>query len=147
MVQEMWGLFSLNASPKLLHYQMVPYLYPVSYTQAIRFMNLTLEDHVWLDAYRKALDEQFPGLVEQIIIFGSKARGTATADSDLDLLVVIREGDWRQKEAVALPGYELSIETDVVPSIIVFTREEWELHRRRQAPFWQTVTRDGVPVA
>lgn len=34
-------------------------------------------------------------LVEQIIIFGSKARGTATADSDLDLLVVIREGDWR----------------------------------------------------
>ena len=110
-------------------------------------MNLTSEDRAWLDAYRKALDEQFPGLVEQIIIFGSKARGTATLDSDLDLLVIIREGDWKLKQAVVQPGYLLSIETDVVPSFIVFTREEWELHRRRQAPFWQTVTRDGVSVA
>ncbi len=109
-------------------------------------MNLTSEDHVWLDAYRKALDEQFPGLVEDIIIFGSKARGTATADSDLDLLVIIREGDWKQKQAVVQPGYLLSIETDVVPSFIVFTREEWDLRREEGAPFWQTVTRDGVVV-
>jgi len=107
---------------------------------------LTPEDRAWLDAYGRALDEKFPGLVEEMILFGSKARGTATADSDLDLLVVIREGDWRLKDEVTLPGYELEIGTGVVPSIIVFTKEEWDRHRECQAPFWITVTRDGVEV-
>ena len=109
-------------------------------------LKLTSDEQAWLDAYRQALAQQFPGLVEHIIIFGSKARGTATPDSDLDLLVVIREGDWRLKDAVAQPGDRLAIGTDVVPSIIVLTREEWEMHRKRQAPLWRTVTRDGVVV-
>lgn len=109
-------------------------------------MKLTSEELAWLDSYRQALARQFPGLAERIIIFGSKARETATADSDLDLLVVIREGDWRLKDAVTQPGYLLAIRTDVVPSIMVYTADEWEFHRQRQAPFWRTVTRDGVVV-
>lgn len=109
-------------------------------------MTLNPEEQAWLDAYREALAERFPGLVEEIIIFGSKARGTGTADSDLDLLVIIREGDWRLKDAVAQPGDRLAVGTDVVPSIIVLTREEWEGHRTREAPFWLTVARDGVAV-
>lgn len=109
-------------------------------------VKLTPEEQVWLDAYREALAQRFPELVRQIIIFGSKARGAATADSDLDVLVVIREGDWRLKDAITQPGYTLAISADVVPSIMVYTAEEWELLRKRQAPFWQTVKRDGVAV-
>lgn len=110
-------------------------------------MKLSREEQAWLDAYRQTLAEQFPDLIEEIIVFGSKARGTDTADSDFDLLVVIREGDWRLKDAVAQPGDRLAVGTDVVPSIIVLTRAEWETHRKRQAPFWLTVTRDGVAVS
>lgn len=109
-------------------------------------MKLSREEQAWLDAYRQTLAEQFPDLIEEIIVFGSKARGTDTADSDPDLLVVIREGDWRLKDVVAQPGDRLAVGTDVVPSIIVLTRAEWETHRKRQAPFWLTVTRDGVAV-
>ena len=109
-------------------------------------LKLTPDEQKWLDDYRKALDEQFPGLVDDIVIFGSKARGTATEDSDLDILIVIREGDWWQKDAVADTGYMLAVETDAVPSILVYTREEWESRRSGRAPFWQTVTRDGVTV-
>jgi len=109
-------------------------------------MKLTQEEELWLKSYGQALARQFPGLVEQIVIFGSKARGTATTDSDLDILVVIREGDWRLKDLVTAPGYELSLGTEVVPSIMVYTREEWGQRRRDGAPFWQVVNRDGVVV-
>ena len=68
-------------------------------------MKLTQEEEHWLKSYRQALARQLPGLVEQIVIFGSKARGTATMDSDLDVLVVIREGDWRLKDLVTAPGF------------------------------------------
>jgi predicted nucleotidyltransferase len=84
--------------------------------------------------------------VQHLILFGSKAWGTATADSDLDLLVVIQHGDWRLKDAVAETGYLLAVGTDVVPSIIVLTLEEWSRLQKRAAPFWQGVTRDGVTV-
>ncbi|HEV8715198.1 MAG TPA: nucleotidyltransferase domain-containing protein [Candidatus Binatia bacterium] len=110
-------------------------------------MRLTHEEQAWLDAYRQILAEQFPGLVQRIIIFGSKAKGTATPDSDLDVLVIIREGDWRLKDALAAPGYDLVIGTDVVPSILVYTEQEWEDRRRLRAPFWQAVDRDGVTVS
>jgi uncharacterized protein (UPF0332 family)/predicted nucleotidyltransferase len=106
-------------------------------------MKLTAEDEAWLKSYSQALAEQFPGLVKEIILYGSKARGTATADSDLDLLVVIREGDRHLKDSVALPGDQLAIGTNVVPSILVFTASEWESHEKQRDPFWSTVARDG----
>lgn len=109
-------------------------------------MKLTPEEELWLESYRKILAKQFPGLVEQIIIFGSKARGTSTEESDLDLLVIIREGDWRVKDSITQPGYLLALDTNSVPSIIVLTSEEWKSLHRREAPFWQTVQRDGVVV-
>ena len=109
-------------------------------------MKLSRQEEHWLKSYRQVLAQQFPGLVEQIVIFGSKARETATADSDLDVLVVICRGDWKLKDLVAAPGYELSIGTDVVPSIMIYTQDEWEQRRLDGAPFWQTVNREGVVV-
>ena len=109
-------------------------------------LTLTSEEQTWFDAYRRALASRFGDLVEEIIVFGSKARGDATEDSDLDILIVIREGDWAVKDAVTEPGYLSSIGTSVVPSFMVLTRQEWDQHARERVPFWRTVTRDGVSV-
>ena len=107
---------------------------------------LTSDEKVWLDAYKCAIRERFPGLIEDLIVFGSKARGTATEDSDLDMVVIIREGDWRVKQAVSDAGYALAIGTQVVPSLVVFTKDEWDLRMKEESPFWQTIYRDGVTV-
>ena len=112
----------------------------------LKNLTLTCEERIWLDAYQKALEARFAGLIKDIIIFGSKARGSSNMDSDLDVLVVIREGDWKTKKSVAEPGYMLAIGTEVVPSLIVLTAEEWIHHQDYEAPFWQTIRRDGIPV-
>ena len=109
-------------------------------------LTLTREERIWLAAYQKALKAQFADLIKDIIIFGSKARGSSNEDSDLDVLVIIHEGNWETKKSVAEPGYMLAIGTEVVPSLIVLTAEEWIYHQDYEAPFWQTVTRDGIPV-
>lgn len=107
-------------------------------------LTLTREERIWLEAYQKTLEVQFADLIKDLIIFGSKARGSSNEDSDLDVLVVIREGDWETKKSVADPGYMLAIGTEVVPSLIILTAEEWIYHRDYEAPFWQTITRDGI---
>ena len=108
---------------------------------------LSSEDQAWLNAYRAAITARFGHLVSSIIVFGSKARGDATADSDLDLLLVIDEGDWHVKSEIADIAYELSIGTDVVPSVKVYTRAEWEELRESESPFREEVTREGLLVA
>lgn len=92
-------------------------------------MSLTREEQEWIDSYRKLLDQQFPDLVEDMRIFGSKARGDSHQESDLDVLLIIREGNWRVKHDIREPGYSLSIEKNVVPSILVYTLKEWNYRR------------------
>ena len=113
---------------------------------ALETLTLTREERTWLAAYQKALEARFPDLIKDLIIFGSKARGSSDKDSDLDVLIVIHEGNWKTKNSVAEPGYMLAIGTEVVPSLVVLTAEEWIYHQDYEAPFWQTVTRDGIPV-
>jgi len=110
-------------------------------------MKLTDDEQAWLDAYRKELAEEFPGLVEEILIFGSKARGEAGPDSDLDVLLVIREGDSKRKREVRRIGHMLAAMSEAVPSIMVYTRYEWAMRERGGSAFYQSVMRDRVRVA
>jgi len=41
-------------------------------------------------AYRRALDLALPGVVKAVVLFGSRARGDARADSDYDVAVLLR---------------------------------------------------------
>jgi predicted nucleotidyltransferase len=108
---------------------------------------LSSGDQAWLHSYRAAMAARFGQLVRSIIVFGSKARGDATADSDLDLLLVIEEGDWRVKSELADVAYELAVGTDVVPSVKIYTRAEWERLRESGSPFREAITREGLLVA
>jgi hypothetical protein len=38
-------------------------------------LRLTKNEQEWLDAYREALRAEYPGAVEEVLIYGSKARG------------------------------------------------------------------------
>jgi hypothetical protein len=48
-------------------------------------MRLTVDEPVWLEAYCRALEEQHPGVVARMLLYGSKARGDDRPDSDLDV--------------------------------------------------------------
>ena len=110
-------------------------------------LKLTFDEQTWLDEYRKALDGGFPGMVEGILIFGSKARGDSGLESDLDVLVVLREADRQEKREIRHTGHLLSALSDAQPSIMVYTKEEWRARERDSSPFYQTIMRDGVRVA
>ena len=108
---------------------------------------LTPAEQTWLDEYRQTLARDYPGLVDDIIIYGSKARGDAGPDSDLDVLVVIGEADRQTRREVRHTGHLLSVLGDALPSIMVYTRTEWTERERDGSPFHRAVTRDGVHVA
>ena len=82
------------------------------------------EADVLLDDMVKAIvDEVAP---EQIILFGSRARGDATADSDIDLVVVeaqpFEAGRDRRTEAMRL--WRVLAAFDAPADLLVYSRDE-----------------------
>jgi predicted nucleotidyltransferase len=109
-------------------------------------MELTRPERAWLTSYRKALVAQFPGLVETMLIYGSKARGDARSDSDLDVLLLVKDRAAERKRALRRIGYLLAATGEVVPSIMAYTHSEWEKLKKSSSPYQRAVERDAVRI-
>jgi predicted nucleotidyltransferase len=109
-------------------------------------LQLTVEEQAWLDAYRDALNKRHPGAVQEMFIYGSKARDHAHAESDLDVLLIVKDDAGALKRDLRRIGYLLAAKTDVLPSIFAYTQEEWESRKRSGSSFRKAVECDAVRV-
>jgi uncharacterized protein len=109
-------------------------------------VSLTRIEKSWLSAYRKAIVKVRPGAIVNLSIFGSKARGDSGPDSDLDVLLIVKDEAAGLKREMRRVGYLLAATGEIVPSILVYTETEWESRRRTGSPFRGNVERDEVRV-
>lgn len=109
-------------------------------------LDLNTEEQAWLNAYREALNQQHPRAVKEMLIYGSKARGQAHRDSDLDILLIVKNDAAGLKRDLRWIGYLLAAKTDVLQSILAYTEEEWESRRRSGSTFRKAVERDSLRV-
>lgn len=73
------------------------------------------------------------------MIFGSVARGTDTADSDIDLLVVSDDLTWQELYVVLQP-VEAQLDREISPAF--YTVQEFNAHRSSGNPFLSRVFAD-----
>jgi predicted nucleotidyltransferase len=109
-------------------------------------MRLSSSEKAWLKAYREELAAKYANCVKEVIVFGSKARGEAGPDSDFDVLLIVTNGASARKRDLRRVGYLLAAATDVVPSIMAYTEQEWDARKQSCSPFRANVERDGVRV-
>lgn len=100
-----------------------------------------------LQAFLDGLDAAAGDRVEQVILYGSMARGEADAGSDVDVLVVWR-GDWDEAwTAVTDLAHEVFQRTGVQLSAKAVPKESFDRFTRRGWTFYRTVQREGVRLA
>ena len=80
----------------------------------------------------------------QLILFGSRARNEATADSDWDMLIIMDKDKITSSdfEAYAYPFVELGWRLGEYFSMKMYTLSEWMGHR--STPFFKNVLTDGI---
>jgi uncharacterized protein len=80
-----------------------------------------------------------------VILYGSRARGDATEDSDWDLLVLVDgKVDHPRTDRIRHQLYELEWETGEVLSVIVRNRGEWDRFPYRAMPIHQRIAAEGI---
>lgn len=62
----------------------------------------------------------------QVILFGSQAAGTATEESDWDVLVLTKQkADWELKKKLWDHMFPLSVEAGTIISLLIVQEENW----------------------
>ncbi len=77
-------------------------------------------------------------------LFGSKARGDSTTDSDIDVLIVLDNVDSTIRDRVRLLAARVSLEHDVLLNTHILDSRRWAEMARRRATLWQNVQHDGI---
>lgn len=62
----------------------------------------------------------------QVLLFGSQANGTATEESDWDVLVLTQQKvDWGLEETLYKKVFPLSVQADTLISLLIVQEDAW----------------------
>ena len=103
-----------------------------------------------MDSLREAFGKMIPefqnifgNVLEQIILYGSAARGTNTEESDVDIAVIVRKYTEEMHDKMIDFTVDLELEYNKVFSVLLIDYDnfkEWE----NVLPFYKNVKKDGV---
>ncbi len=79
-----------------------------------------------------------------MILFGSKARGDARKDSDIDVLVIVSSDDWHMSDMVYSIVTDILLETEVCISPKVISQKDYTRLYSNGNSFIENVTREGI---
>jgi len=88
--------------------------------------------------------------IYKIILFGSYARGTATEDSDIDLVVILdtdefaRTVDERLDRKQPIHKSVREIRKDFAMDIVVYSRGEFEFLDKKESDFIREIKNTGI---
>lgn len=111
---------------------------------AVLSNNLNSTEHDAINHFKNQLAGHFERRVHLIQLFGSKARGDHTENSDIDILVIIDSLAEQDRDFV----YELIMEIvgtyEIYISVTLCSKEEFDHYMEIPTIFIQNVMREGI---
>jgi predicted nucleotidyltransferase len=108
--------------------------------------SLTRNDRVAIARYIELIRDRFTDRILSVTLFGSKARGDADDESDIDVLVIVDADDEALRPELWRIASDVSLDYYVVISPRVFSKARWAETRRIWMPLYRAVQADGVPL-
>lgn len=97
-----------------------------------------------LEHFKTALQSMLGDNLLALRLFGSRVRGEGTEESDLDVLVLVREKDRALCRRIVEESLEIDLtyETNLAPTIL--SAEEYQQNKEHQTPFYRNVERESL---
>jgi len=98
-----------------------------------------------LERFKQQVEKQFPE--SRLVLFGSRARGDANPESDMDVLVIINGPvGAHERASVSECAWEAGFEEGIIVVPITVSREEWEKGPLASSLLALAVSKEGVTV-
>ena len=105
--------------------------------------NLTPNEQQALDELVGRLRHQFKKQVAHVILFGSRARGDASWESDFDLLIVTKNGGTKLEKTLTEFPNPIGFEHNLVLTSHVIPQKEFA-QKRKAEPFYRSIYSEGI---
>ncbi|MGD9281912.1 MAG: nucleotidyltransferase domain-containing protein [Desulfobacterales bacterium] len=108
--------------------------------EAIKMMSQ--EDRKILNKFTSLVRERFSDA--KVWVFGSRARGDATWESDFDVFVVLSEVDQKAERWIRDIAWEVGFENERVITTILIDREQFENGPMSESTIVDNILREGI---
>jgi len=110
----------------------------------LRFARLSEVEQRALDEFVRRLQDRLNSNFVAVKLFGSRARGTGRADSDLDVLVVVERDDLVVRRTVRYLAADIWLAHGLFISTRIWSRERMERMKREPTLLSRNIQRDGI---
>lgn len=109
-------------------------------------LHLETKEREAIAKYKEILINKYQDQIKEIFLYGSKAREDSRQDSDIDLLIVLANYNWKLGDKIRRIGYELDEEIEYKFSIIVLAEQKFENLKKEKYQFAQNIMKDGIAI-
>ncbi|GAK55850.1 predicted nucleotidyltransferase [Candidatus Vecturithrix granuli] len=104
------------------------------------------DNTIVLQKLKRLLQQHFPDAIRDVILFGSRAKGTAHDDSDYDVLIVLNNNDydWKFRDEVTDVVYDMELADDILVDKHLISVDELEHSLRGIQPIFRNAIEHGV---
>ena len=106
--------------------------------------HLTNKEQRALTEFVEKVRQRFDGRIMSVTLFGSRARGEARPDSDIDLLVVLDSEDPQVRKEIRYLAAEVWLDHGLYLSTRVWSLVHWHKLQRMQTLLYRNICRDGI---
>ncbi len=80
-----------------------------------------------------------------ILLYGSRAKGNATKNSDWDIIILVEKDPVTPEfeNKITYPLFDLEFETGEIISPMVYSKKDWD-SKYQSTPFYQNVINDSI---
>ncbi len=101
------------------------------------------EQHALTDFVRRIRDA-FGPQVRLVALYGSKARCDSGPDSDVDVLVVTSQDDWRLHRQIRRISADVSLDHEVLLSCFVISQSDYDHYQAQSFSFFRNLETEGI---
>jgi predicted nucleotidyltransferase len=109
-------------------------------------MSRTNKDLPILRELKKNLEHLLGDRLVNIVLFGSRARGDFSDESDIDVAIIVRELTKKLKDKILDEVAQVELEYDMPISAFVLSEEEFNQLKRRERRIALDIEREGIPL-
>lgn len=104
-----------------------------------------MESIVLAKEIKQHLNKHLNNIVSDVVIFGSRAKGSALYDSDYDVLIIL-DTDYNQKTKKIINGlcYDFDLNYDIFLDTQIISESELKNSIRGKHPVFKTALKEGL---